>query len=561
MRIALIPARGGSKRISRKNIKSFGGRPIIAWSIAAARDSGLFDRIICSTDDEEIAAVAEAWGAEAPFRRPAPLSDDHATTLAVIQHALEWAESQTLPLEAVCCIYPAAPFVTAAALKTAYLRLNEAGARYCLPIARFPAPIQRAIRLSDQDRLAMFQPDQFSARSQDLEPGYFDVGQFFWGRPEALRRGVPVFGPDTVGLETPLWRAVDIDTPDDWQRAEHLWSALDEQDRNPVEPSLAPSEAFNVLITSVSRKLSCIREVRRGLHKLNSRGQVYGGDVDPACLGRDFVDAFWSMPRLSALSLDALIAYCREHHIRTIVPTRDGELPWFAERRDDLAAAGVRVMVSDPDTVDLCLDKLRFARDLNARGYPAIPAHEEISGRLSDRVVAKERFGAGSLGIKLDLSPAAAVAAAEGFQRPIFQPFIQGVEHSIDTFTAMDGTIMGAVARRRDRVVRGESQITTAVDAPALETLCTEAGSAIGLRGHAVWQVIVDASGRPHIVECNCRIGGASSLSIAMGLDSFFWAFLEAAGEDLKRHPFVRSPVNLRQTRIPHDVIQADPGL
>src|SRR5689334_7838747 len=143
MKIALIPARCGSKRIPRKNIRLFGGRPVIAWSIAAARDSGLFDRIICSTDDEEIAAVAQAWGAGAPFRRPAALSDDHATTLAVVQQALEWAGAEGLPLEAICCIYPASPFVTAERLRAGYEKLTESDAQFCLPVARFPAPIQR----------------------------------------------------------------------------------------------------------------------------------------------------------------------------------------------------------------------------------------------------------------------------------------------------------------------------------------------------------------------------------------------------------------------------------
>jgi carbamoyl-phosphate synthase large subunit len=561
MKIALIPARGGSKRIPRKNIRLFGGRPVIAWSIAAARDSGLFDRIICSTDDEEIAAVAQAWGAEAPFRRPAALSDDHATTLAVVQHALEWAGAEGLPLEAICCIYPASPFVTAERLRAGYEALKASGAQFCLPVARFPAPIQRAIRRTADDRLEMFQPDQFAVRSQDLEPGWFDVGQFFWGRPDALRRGVRVFGPDTVALETPLWRAVDIDTPEDWIRAERLWNALSDEERGQTSAAPGAVEPFNVLITSISQKLSCIREVRRGLLKLNPEGRVHGGDVDPDCLGRGFVDAFWPMPRLDALSLDVVTDYCRDHHIRAIVPTRDGELAWFAARREALAAAGVTVMVSGPDVVELCVDKLRFARELAALGYPAIPAHEDAAACGEGRLVVKERFGAGSIGVALDLSPTEATAAARRFEQPIFQPFIPGAEYSVDTFTASDGVTKGAVARRRDRVVRGESQITTAVDAPALEALCAAAASAIRLRGHAVWQVIEDARGGWHIVECNCRIGGASSLGIAMGLDSFFWTFAEAAGDDLSRHPFLRSPVNLRQVRVPHDIIEADPGL
>lgn len=226
MRIALIPARGGSKRIPRKNIRPFAGRPVIAWSIAAAAESGLFDRIICSTDDEEIAEVAQAWGAEAPFRRPPDLSDDHATTLAVMQHFLGWADGQDLALEALCCIYPASPFVTAQVLQAGWRELERSGAGYCFPVARFPAPIQRALRRTADGRLEMFQPETFNVRSQDLEPAFFDVGQFYWGRPEAFRQGLRTFGPDSVPLETPLWRAVDIDTPEDWDRAEKLWRAL-----------------------------------------------------------------------------------------------------------------------------------------------------------------------------------------------------------------------------------------------------------------------------------------------------------------------------------------------
>lgn len=232
MRVALIPARGGSKRIPRKNIKRFAGRPMIAWSIAAARACGLFDRIICSTDDEEIAGVAESFGAETPFRRPPELSDDHATTLAVVQHFLDWAQAEGLPLESLCCIYPASPFVTAAALRDAYELLASSDAQYCFPVARFPAPIQRAIRRTADGRLDMFQPENFNVRSQDLEPAFFDAGQFYWGRPEAFRAGLRMFGPDSTPLEIPLWRCVDIDTPEDWDRAEKLWRVLaDEAER------------------------------------------------------------------------------------------------------------------------------------------------------------------------------------------------------------------------------------------------------------------------------------------------------------------------------------------
>lgn len=323
----------------------------------------------------------------------------------------------------------------------------------------------------------------------------------------------------------------------------------------------AAAAPLNVLITSVSQKLSCVREVRRALDKLAAGGEVIGADLDPGCLARGFVDRFWTMPRLDALSTGDLIDYCRANDVGIIVPTRDGELSWFAGRRAALAEAGVAVMVPGPDAVETCLDKLRFARDLRARGFPAIPTFETADAGGAGRLVVKERYGAGSLGIALDVPAAEAAEIAARFKAPIFQPFVEGAEYSVDTFSTASGATKAVVARRRDKVVRGESQITTAVSAPAIERLCAEAAEAIGLRGHAVWQVLEDAAGALHIIECNCRIGGASSLSIAMGLDSFYWAFCEARGDDLARHPFHRSPVNLRQTRIPHDVIETDPGL
>lgn len=345
-----------------------------------------------------------------------------------------------------------------------------------------------------------------------------------------------------------------------WAPATDLEEAIPriiEHERKQADgPAPAP---FNVLITSVSQKISCVREVRRALRKLTADGQVHGADFDPDCLARGFVDAFWPMPRLDDLTLETLLDYCRDHAIRVIAPTRDGELAWFTERRAALAQAGVAVMVSGPETVAVCLDKLHFARELGARDYPVIPAFEDAAS-AGARLAVKERFGAGSAGLMLDVSPAEAAGAAGRFRQPIFQPFIEGTEYSVDTFSTAEGRTKGAIARRRDKVVRGESQITTAADEPELEALCAGAAEAIGINGHAVWQVIRDAAGKSHIVECNCRIGGASSLSIAMGLDSFFWAFCEAAGADLSQHPFRRSPINLRQTRIPHDIVGPDPG-
>ena len=234
MKVAIIPARGGSKRIPRKNIREFCGKPIIAWSIEAALASGCFDKVIVSTDDEEIAAVATACGAEVPFLRPRELSDDHATTVAVIKHATDWLVFNGSHIESVCCIYATAPFVTAVDLVRGYETLVGSGSQYAFSVTSFPFPIQRAIKLTDAGRVQMFQPENFLTRSQDLEEAFHDAGQFYWGRADAFRSLVPIFSPAAAAVVIPRHRVQDIDTPEDWIRAELLFklqlaSSADEQ--------------------------------------------------------------------------------------------------------------------------------------------------------------------------------------------------------------------------------------------------------------------------------------------------------------------------------------------
>ena len=226
MKLAVIPARGGSKRIPRKNIRPFCGRPIIAYSIGTAIESALFDRIIVSTDDDEIADAATTFGAEVPFRRPADLSDDMATTIAVVQHTLNWTNDAGLDVSYVCCIYPTAPFMQAGDLRRALDKVQEDGVDYCFPVTEFTSPVQRAIRIRSDRRLDMFDPAQFHVRSQDLEPAYHDAGQFYWGRSRAFLAGHPLFSPRAVALRIPAWRVQDIDTTDDWERAELLYDVL-----------------------------------------------------------------------------------------------------------------------------------------------------------------------------------------------------------------------------------------------------------------------------------------------------------------------------------------------
>jgi N-acylneuraminate cytidylyltransferase len=226
MRVAIIPARGGSKRIARKNIRLFAGRPIITYSIQTARASGLFDEVIVSTDDDEIAGIARKHGAEVPFRRPPDLADDHTTTIAVIQHALAWLGEQGREIDFACCIYATAPFLRVADLRDGLAKLLDSGRSFAFSVTSFESSIQRALRLRPDGALDAFAPEHRDTRSQDLEPAYHDAGQFYWGRAAAFREGRVLFSPESVPVILPRYLVYDIDTEEDWVRAELAYPAL-----------------------------------------------------------------------------------------------------------------------------------------------------------------------------------------------------------------------------------------------------------------------------------------------------------------------------------------------
>lgn len=225
--IAVIPARGGSKRIPRKNIRAFGGKPLIAYSIDAARASGLFDHVIVTTDDDEIAEIAQSFGAEVPFRRPPELANDHATTVPVIKHAISWALENIGAVDYACCIYATAPFIQVEALTKAYAQLIEKKvAGYVFTATTFPFPIQRAFKLHDGGYVQMFEPKNYNTRSQDLEEAYQDAGQFYWGSVTAYMSEKIFFSTDSMAYVLPRHLVQDIDTLEDWRRAEFMYAAL-----------------------------------------------------------------------------------------------------------------------------------------------------------------------------------------------------------------------------------------------------------------------------------------------------------------------------------------------
>ena len=224
--IALIPARGGSQRIPRKNVRPFHGRPMISWPIASALQSGLFDHVIVSTDDAEIAEAARAAGAEVPFLRPAELSDNHTPTRPVIQHAIEALEQAGVRPDRLCCLYATAVFTTAEDLRAADDLLSKSGADFVFAAATYPHPIQRAMRLVDGGGVVMVDETARSIRSQDLEERYHDAGAFYFGTRDAFMSGATVFSERSRIVAIPRMRVHDIDTMEDWEWAEMAFKIL-----------------------------------------------------------------------------------------------------------------------------------------------------------------------------------------------------------------------------------------------------------------------------------------------------------------------------------------------
>ncbi len=225
MNIAIIPARGGSKRIPRKNIKLFNDKPMLAYAITAAKDSGLFEHIVVSTDDEEITSIAQEWGAETPFSRPAELADDYTATVPVISHGIGACRSLGWLFDNVCCIYPGVPFIQTSDLNAALTRLIESEANYCFPVTEFPSAIPRALKREEGGTMQPLFPEYETTRTQDLETAFHDAGQFYWGRTDAWLHNSKIHSGG-IGYVIPSWRVVDIDTPEDWHRAELIYKAL-----------------------------------------------------------------------------------------------------------------------------------------------------------------------------------------------------------------------------------------------------------------------------------------------------------------------------------------------
>lgn len=226
MAIAIIPARGGSKRIPRKNIKKFNGKPMISWSITKARESGLFKHIIVTTDDEEIATIAQEFGAQTPFIRPSELANDSAPTQPVISHAILSCANIGMIDDYICCIYPCAPFLSKKDLTNGLATLKENKEKFVYPVAEYTHPAQRAMLRSNNGEISFLHPENELVRTQDLPKTYHDTGQFYWGTSSSWQSDKKMHA-NGIGIIVNQSSLIDIDTPDDWKRAELLYKIIE----------------------------------------------------------------------------------------------------------------------------------------------------------------------------------------------------------------------------------------------------------------------------------------------------------------------------------------------
>jgi carbamoyl-phosphate synthase large subunit len=289
--------------------------------------------------------------------------------------------------------------------------------------------------------------------------------------------------------------------------------------------------SLNILVMSLSRKVPLLAAFQQALREAALDGVVWGADSDSECVGRYFAERFWEMPPLAdSGAREALLDFCERERIGLVIPTRDGELALFADLRDELSARGAHTSIGDPESVDTCLDKLRFHDHCIREGIPTAPTSATMADLDAERLVVKERRGAGSGGVAVGLDLDQAGARARQLSEPIFQPVLSGAEHSVDVYVNRAGAVVDAAPRTRIRVHAGESTVTETVEQPELAAAAVRLAESLPLHGHLVVQGFAGPAGAA-LLECNPRVGGASTLGFHAGIDTPAWAIREALGE------------------------------
>jgi carbamoyl-phosphate synthase large subunit len=311
----------------------------------------------------------------------------------------------------------------------------------------------------------------------------------------------------------------------------------------------------NILISSASKKIGLVKAVQEAAKNISETIKVYAGDLNQNALSKNFADEFYSMPKTVEENKSTLLNWFKENNIRCVIPSRDGELHFWAKWKNELLKYGISVMVSDEKSVENCLDKFTFSSYCINSNIPAIASFLNIEEVNSEFLVVKERFGAGALSIALNIDKEKAKVHAKKLENPIFQPYSLGKEISVDAYISQSGKVKGLITRYRKIIENGESVVTQTFYSEKLSNEIIEYIEKLNLYGHIILQLFIDQNDNLNIIECNTRFGGASTLSIKAGLNSFYWFILEAHGVSVENFPFQPLEQILTQIRYPQDLI------
>jgi carbamoyl-phosphate synthase large subunit len=321
---------------------------------------------------------------------------------------------------------------------------------------------------------------------------------------------------------------------------------------------LKTNKSLNILVSSASKKISLVNAMKKAANKFQATSKVIAGDSSADALSFYIADDFWQMPYTKDNNLQEILTECIKREIDIILPTRDGELSFWARNADKFRENNIFVIISPLESINNCLDKKAFSDFGFTNNLPFIPSAFDINEINSTLFVVKERFGAGSKSIGVGLNKSNSLIHAKNLENPIFQPFIQGFEISVDAWLDKKHKVKGIILRKRIKVIDGESLITTTFSNLELEKQFIEILEKLNLCGPIVLQAIIDTNERIHVIECNTRFGGASTTGITAGVDSFFWSILEAQNIEVERYPFIRCSKEIRQIRLTSDYISYD---
>ena len=313
---------------------------------------------------------------------------------------------------------------------------------------------------------------------------------------------------------------------------------------------------LKILVTSASKKIPMIKAVKNGANKISKDNKIITGDINNSALSKYFSDEFWLMPKSIDENINKILAECAKRGVKIILPTRDGELSFWSKNKSKFLKKGISIIVSSPESIARCLDKLEFSEFGKANKLSFISSSTNIDHIDACAYVVKERYGAGSESIGINLNSKEAIAHSKKLKNPIFQPFVAGIEISIDAWLTANGSLRGLVLRKRDLVENGESQITTTFSNANIAKQATACLEALNLSGPVVMQAIITKNNQLMVIECNSRFGGASTTSIAAGLDVFYWSFQEALGVYKQNESFNRVYTEIKQIRVPSDTYE-----